>query len=148
MPESTLSFKASIAAWKGKTRAQLEALGRRSAFRLVEDIVLDTPVHTGFLRGSWQPGLNEPPAPKAAGADPSGGVAMADAAASLQDLDIGMIFYFVNGAVYARRVEYGFVGEDSLGRHYNQTGRFYMTNNLDRWQEIVEAEALKLWGAS
>lgn len=40
---------------------------------------------------------------------------------------------------YARRVEYGFVGQDSLGRHYHQAAQPYMRPAFDmRQQEARE----------
>lgn len=39
---------------------------------------------------------------------------------------------------YATRVEFGFVGEDSLGRKYNQKGQYNMTNGLIQSQEKIK----------
>jgi len=49
---------------------------------------------------------------------------------------------------YAARIEFGFVGEDSLGRRYNQAAHPYLTpaveeiarkyNSGEEWKELVE----------
>lgn len=44
---------------------------------------------------------------------------------------------------YARRVNSGFIGEDSLGRTFNQTGAFYIEFATDSWQTIVAEQAAK-----
>jgi hypothetical protein len=46
-------------------------------------------------------------------------------------------------AEYALRMEYGFVGEDSLGRTYNQPGNFYALNAAMEWQAIVARNVQK-----
>ena len=40
-------------------------------------------------------------------------------------------------AVYAHRVNYGFVGADSLGRVYNQSGRGFLEANLAKWPSVL-----------
>lgn len=47
---------------------------------------------------------------------------------------------------YAARVNFGFVGEDSLGRSFNQSGAGFAEAAAAKWPEIVKAEAAKLSG--
>ena len=122
---------------------KLEAVARQSIQELSSNVVKDTPLDTGFLRGSWQPSLNAPPNKKGAN-DPSGGRALADVAVAVADLKTGDKFWMLNNAAYARRLEYGFVGQDSLGRTYNQAGRFFVTTNVKRWAAIVRRIAAQL----
>jgi hypothetical protein len=49
-------------------------------------------------------------------------------------------------ARYARRQNYGFVGADSLGRVYNQSGFGFAEATAAKWTQIVKAEATKLAG--
>lgn len=42
-------------------------------------------------------------------------------------------------ANYARRMEYGFTGTDSLGRNYNQQGYHFLGLAVQKWQSIVLA---------
>jgi len=44
-------------------------------------------------------------------------------------------------AIYARRQNYGFVGEDSLGRTYNQEGAHFVEAAVAVWPTIVELVA-------
>jgi hypothetical protein len=41
-------------------------------------------------------------------------------------------------AAYARRRNYGFVGEDALGRNYNETGDHFVERAIDMWPQIVD----------
>lgn len=45
------------------------------------------------------------------------------------------------GAAYARRMEYGFQGTDSLGRTYNQQGFGFTRLAAQQWQQIVSRNA-------
>jgi hypothetical protein len=49
-------------------------------------------------------------------------------------------------AAYAMRMEYGFVGADSLGRYFNQQGYGFVRLTAQRWPEIVEESARKIQG--
>lgn len=87
------------------------------------------PVDTGFLRNTYTAeGLSGPDAYVAA-------------VASFQ---IGATFQAGWTAAYALRMEKGFVGEDSLGRTYNQPGNFFMETALMQWQDINNRNAAKL----
>jgi hypothetical protein len=103
-----------------------------------EQVVEATPVKTGFLRNSWYAGLNtEPPAPGG-----SGGVATMNVVAA--DLKLGDVYNAVNGAVYAARIEFGFVGKDSLGRNINQRPRAFIRSVIDRADAIAAAAAARV----
>lgn len=45
---------------------------------------------------------------------------------TLESMKIGDVAQFAWTAPYARRLEYGFSGTDSLGRHYEQTGNHFV----------------------
>lgn len=40
-------------------------------------------------------------------------------------------------AAYALRMEYGFMGEDSLGREYSQQGKGFLRTAVQQWTNIV-----------
>jgi hypothetical protein len=69
------------------------------------------------------------------------GYAASAAALTVTDLKLGDVFYYTNNAVYARRINYGFVGADSLGRHYNQVGRHMIETAVGYWPVTVERAA-------
>lgn len=45
-------------------------------------------------------------------------------------------------ATYARRMNYGFVGADSLGRVYNQAGNYFVEGAILQWRSFV-AESIR-----
>ncbi len=53
-------------------------------------------------------------------------------------IEAGIVQTFEWRAPHAARYHYGFVGQDSLGRSYEQGGRFFVTANLPKFQEEVE----------
>lgn len=124
-----------LAAWAAKVGNDLEALGRQACQEIAYRVVMNTPWDTGWLRGSWQPSFDGSTTKGAL--DPSGAGANAKISLVAADLVPGQVFYMLNNAAYALRLEYGFVGEDSLGRVYNQPGRFYVTEVVKAWPTIV-----------
>lgn len=134
------TFNADVTAWAKQFNVDMLALARQSIFTLSEKVVLDTPLDVGFLRGSWQPSFNTP----STEANDGTGNAMATISAEIKGLKLGDVFWMTNNAAYALRLEYGFVGPDSLGRVYDQKGRFYVTTNMAKWSQIVEDTAKEL----
>ena len=59
-------------------------------------------------------------------------------------IEPGTIQTFEWQTPYAARIEFGFTGEDSLGRHYEVPGRVFVTTNAKRFPEFVEAHAKEL----
>jgi hypothetical protein len=95
-----------------------------------------TPVDTGFLRSNWTvmlPGDVEPIAGR-----------VPDPVAALQRARVGQRITIINPTVYARRIEYGFVGEDSLGRHYHQQGHHMVAQTLAELPSIAERATARL----
>ena len=98
-----------------------------------------TPVRTGNLRAQWTivTGSNS--------LELSGGRSESSAQAVLQ-LRAGDWFTIMNPAVYAARIEYGFVGTDSLGRHYDQKGAGMMTQTISELPKIALAAIARVGG--
>lgn len=137
-------FQKSLASWAKKAGAKLDALARQSIQELVAEVVQTTPVDTGFLRGSWQPSVNSADI-STPGKDDAGGVrAQVLTGIVVKQMKPGDTFFCVNNAAYAMRIEYGFVGTDSLGRNYNQAGRFFVKRAMRRWPSIVKRTAASL----
>lgn len=141
---STHQFKAQVGGLKGKLRENLSAFVRECAFEVCFRAVDGTPVDFGVLKGSWQPAIGQP-ANIPGQPDTNGAYVMSRISMRLLDIDIasGQKFYLTNNCVYARRIEYGFVGPDSLGRVFNQPGRFYVTRAVKSWNSIVKSTAQK-----
>lgn len=89
------------------------------------------PVDDGFLINSLQTSLNGSLV----------GAGQASYLLTIDSLQFGDVVEYRWTAAYAARIEFGFVGADSLGRVYNQAGRYYVTTAAAKWVSIVEANA-------
>lgn len=141
MPTKGETFKASLGKWANKTQAQLDALARQSSQEVAKAVVIATPVDTGFLRGSWQPSVGGDAKladPENVMLDAGGANAASMIALEIAQMKAGDVFHMRNNCAYARRLEYGFVGQDSLGRTYNQAGRYYVSDTVKSWRAIVQ----------
>ena len=141
-------FEAALDKWTGQVDDGMVQLARLSIQDIGLNVVLDTPVDTGFLRGGWQPVVGDalPDGSAKTSPDPSGAIASANITLTVANLEIGETYQQLNYVAYAKRLENGFVGEDSLGRHYNQPGRFFVRDNVARWPIVVAARAQQIWG--
>jgi len=137
---------------------RMDALVRTATFDLFELIIKRTPgpgnsiqknpapgTPTGFLRGSWYASIGDGGGSSSAGKpDVSGGIAIATVNAALQRAKAGDTIYLLNGAKYAMRLEFGFVGTDSLGRKYNQAPRAFVRSSVSEFPRIVAQAAQRL----
>lgn len=134
-------FHGAVQAWCDKVLHIYIAAFRISAQYMLEDILDATPVDTGYLRASMTVTLNTPePMTEFA----SGG-GMAE---SLGAVALGDTLYATYTAIYAARIEHGFNGTDSLGRNYNQSGHYMISDHLDLWQYYVDLAAEDVKGAN
>lgn len=115
---------------------------------LNEEVVNATPVKHGNLRGHWTAGIGAPPNPAFHGADQGGKGTVARLNAAVIDLQMGQTYYAVNGAAYAARLEYGFVGTDAIGRTYNQAPRAFVRNTIARAPQIAEDALARIKGGA
>lgn len=115
----------------------LESALQEFLFSFGERLVINTPVDTGKLRGSWNLSMKQPVAvsePKLergteGSADPE---TLARFESSLGQFRLGDIAYFSNSAPYVLRLEFGFTGIDSLGRNYDQGPRPFIRNTANQ----------------
>ena len=71
-----------------------------------------------------------------------GGGESADAfVVAIAGLEIGETMSFAWSAPHARRINSGFTGTDSLGRTYNQPGRFFVDVNAAKFPDHVKKRA-------
>lgn len=130
-------FAAQIAELAEKTLEQQRAVMSASIQDVIEAAQLPVaqggrmPVDTGFLRNSLVSELN---GSKVA----EGPESYTLVAAQIEPGDTARFGW---PAEYAMRIEYGFVGEDSLGRTFNQQGKFFVEGAAAQWQEIVAKNA-------
>jgi hypothetical protein len=123
-------FTSDVSKWCDQAGALATAVFQAIAFDAVQRVQELTPVDTGFLRSNWTaiaPGDAEP----VAGRVQPAGEAIAKA-------KVGQVILIINPVVYARRIEYGFVGEDKLGRYYHQKGRHMVAQTMAEMPSIAE----------
>jgi len=65
----------------------------------------------------------------------------ADVSVKIQGMEIGDTMEFAWTVPYARRIEYGFTGTDSLGRTYAVPGRFFVSVNAAKFPDHVKRRA-------
>ena len=124
-------FNLDIQDWAKRFTGSMDALARQTCQQMAEDVVQDTPVDTGFLRGSWQPSLNTPEI----SGDGENGNPSIKVAAVISGLRAGDKFWMTNNAEYAQYVEFG---------TSKMAGRFFVTRNMKRFSDIVSKVAREL----
>lgn len=153
MAVNDLSFSTGVDAWVRETKARIEAVWKESTQRVVAEMQRpaegggNMPVDTGYLRASLLASTDAPPDVRedAVGEKKKDYKPLTDdegltgnVAVIISGAQIGQTIYVCYTAAYARRIEYGFSGEDSLGRVYNQAGRGFVRLAAQRWPLIVE----------
>lgn len=139
-----MSFAATISEWARETEGALETVFQTAAQTVANEVRNPVaeggrmPIKTGNLRRSLMASTSEMPTIKPEKTQfTDSGLEMVIAGAEL-----GSTVYLGFQAAYAARMNYGFVGEDSLGRVYNQAGFGFVDAVAQRWPQIVqEAEA-------
>ena len=118
----SIDFTLAVEQWVSKAKERADMAFRattQDALALVKSL---TPVQTGYLRANWTVVRNDDPQPIAG--------RPVDSDLIINQLRLGDRLVILNPVVYAARVEYGFVGTDSLGRTYNQIGRGMMQQTI------------------
>jgi len=106
-----------------------------------------TPILSGYLRSSMVVGKNGsiPAGPNAEYGSVYNDTRALDVIGSLKLGDKATMVY---NAPYAMRQNYGFTGYDSLGRYYNQAGKFWVEAVGARYVSIMRAAATRLRGST
>jgi len=125
--------------WTKKTEKRIDAV-LKDATQSVIAVAQQTkakggrmPVDTGNLRNSLQSSI-------AGGASGEGESSHILVAPLMKGGDVAT---FTWTAEYARRVNNGFTGADSLGRNYTQVGAHFVEGAVDQWPAIVRASIRK-----
>lgn len=134
------SFTLQMQAFRDKTKAQARAVLGASVQDLLEDAQTPVaqggrmPVDTGHLRNSLASELN--------------GAKLAEGPESYTlvaaSMDAGDVARFAWTAAHALRQHEGFVGEDSLGRSFNQQGKHWVDAAAAKWPAIVARNTERL----
>ena len=141
----TVYKAADMAKWGEKAKRNAMLIVRKSIEDVTElaqtsdDFGGRMPVDNGDLRNSFTAGLN-------GSTVLSGGVEYSAEllGTAVTNLKAGDSFNAGWTAAYALRMEKGFVGDDRLGRTYNQAGNFFMASALAEWQAINDRNAAKV----
>lgn len=138
------SFAATVSAWAKASEQRLEATRNLAIEYLAEEMTLTVgrggrlPFQTGNLARSILASTQGMPK-TAEGPFPGSNVGLVTANLRLdQPVWIGF------QANYARRQNFGYVGADSLGRVYNQSGAHFVEGAIAEWQNIVKKAASEL----
>ena len=135
----TDKFSESIDAWVSQTKERIDAVHARS-FELLGEELAKTKGEGGrvpFKVGNLARSLlaSKQGMPNVADG-PFAGSNIGLVAATLKADETVFIGY---QAIYAARMNYGYVGADSLGRVYNQQGNYFIEGAVAQWPEIVKA---------
>ena len=141
------SFAASIKNWSEKAKRNPVIVFKSAVQKMANSLMSDvgtgvgaTPFLTGNLRRSLLASTTAMPLTRDGEfTDRSSEISLT--IAGLKPEDTVWLGFQAN---YARRLEYGFTGQDSLGRNYNQAGRFYVTTKANMWQTFVNQAAAEL----
>lgn len=125
-------FAADIKKWVAKTKQNAELVFQNVAQETLTRIKERTPVKTGYLRANWVVTTSPDAIPVQGTKDE------AALNAEISDAKIGETIFIVNPVVYARRIEYGFNGKDSLGRSYHQMGHHMVAQTMAEIKNIVD----------
>lgn len=131
------TFEMEVTRWvekaKARSNAALLAIAQDALARVKEL----TPVRTGNLRANWQVVVAGDEAEVMRLSATATYVPPTENAAPLS-FKIGDTLLIMNPVVYARRIEFGYVGTDSRGRAYHQDGRGMMQQVIAEMPRIAE----------
>lgn len=149
---TTRGFLAAVNQWTRETEGRSEAAFQNGALDFYDAMRAATPVLTGNLRDSL---VASKSGPVAIATSPTGNPGVTGnssgverSIAEIMSLKLGDKITFSYNAVYWKRVNYGFVGYDSLGRYYNQPGYFWIEQTGAKYRSIMRAAATRLKMAS
>lgn len=141
-----MSFAATISEWGRAEMDRAEAIFQDAAQTVANEVRTTVneggrlPIDTGNLRRSLMASTAEMPMVKPEQeVFAESGIEMVIAGAEL-----GGTIYLGFQAAYAARMNYGFVGTDSLGRVYNQAGFGFVDAVAQRWPQIVAASEVRI----
>lgn len=139
---ASLNFGAMVEGWCRGIPERIEAVRNTAIDKLADEMARTrgqggrVPFDTGNLARSIQASTSAMPT---TAAGPFAGSNVGAVTATLQPDQAIWIGY---QAAYARRMNYGFVGADSLGRVYNQAGNYFVEGAILQWRSFV-AESIR-----
>ena len=139
------SFSATVKQFTVDAKENTTLIFRDAAYKLSKEVIRTKasggflPHRDGNLGRSFSGSTTEMPQVDRVAVD----YAQSNVEFVIAGVEAGETLYLGFQAAYAPRQNYGFVGTDSLGRTYNQTGNYFVENAGAKWQQFVtEAETL------
>lgn len=123
-------FSEDVTKWARRMGHRADLFVQVLAVDLVNRVKELTPVDTGFLRSNWTVIKRGDAEPVAGDKDHANDV--------IAKAKAGDVLTIINPTKYARRIEYGFVGEDSRGRSYHQQGAHMMQQTIAELPTIAQ----------
>lgn len=143
-----MSFADLVGDWASKTQERIDAVYARSVEILGEEMSKTIPEggKVPFLTGNLSRSLlaSKEGMPNVA----DGPYAGSNVGLLAATLGASETVYLGYQAAYAARVNYGFIGSDSLGRTYNQSGAHFIESAVAAWPNIVSLAVKDVQGAS
>lgn len=140
-------FLQSVNKWTKATKERSEEAFQIGVLDFAIELNDTAPIDTGFLRSSLTAGINGS-VPQGPNAEYGSNYNDQRLLSVISQLKLGDKVSLVYQAPYARRLEYGFTGFDSLGRQFNQSGRFWITAAGQKYRSIMRRAATRLRNSS
>lgn len=134
------TFLRNVTVWVAKAKLATHESVVQGLRGLNAELVAATPVRTGRLRGAWKSAINRTPS-GTFGTTANPLPLINSMAARVKP---GDTYRVGNVAPYIWRIELGFVGQDALGRSYNQPGQHFVRRVSLRAKWIAENAARRV----
>ena len=126
------AFTKGIANFARKCGIAADTVVKKITLEVHKEIMLRTPVDTGYARCNWQIGIESRPDGTIEATDKSGGAATAGAMAQIANIKAGGVNYIVNNVPYIAALEFG---------HSQQSPNGMVRITVSRWQTICDEAA-------
>jgi len=90
-----------------KNKKKMLDISRRAMFTISRNIIKRSPVLTGRFRGNWFSQLGSPSTEMTENVDESGQIALSKTQKTVEKVEFGHVFYFINNLPYALALEFG-----------------------------------------
>lgn len=145
---TTRGFLQAVNKWTKATEERSTEAYQNGAIDFYDALSRETPVLTGNLRNSLVAHVGDATmtvtGPGLTSGDNTNRSGASESIANIMRAKLGDRISYVYHATYARRLNNGFFGVDSLGRSYNQAGRFWIERVGAQYRSIMRAAATRL----
>lgn len=139
-----MSFAKKVGSWAAQSKERMTAVRRRSVELLAEEMTNTVP---NGGRVPFQTGNLARSLLASTGGIPSASDKLStgsNVGAVTATLELDQPVWLGYQANYARRMNYGFVGADSKGRVYNQSGYHFVEGAIDAWPQLIDKAVSEL----